>query len=127
VSEPTFRPDRLVAAGEANYASGQRNGSTLPLDKLIAEQAKDDTYHVHSLSLDAFPSGADVVQVRRKLKLAATPHGTLTGAKVFKCKCEKCRAASAAYQRAYNRRHRTTRYVCACCGSDDVRRERLDV
>jgi len=31
VSEPTFRPDRLVAAGEANDASGQRNGSTLPL------------------------------------------------------------------------------------------------
>jgi len=28
VSEPTFRPDRLVAAGEANDASGQRNGST---------------------------------------------------------------------------------------------------
>ena len=31
MSEPTFRPDRLVAAGEANDASGQRNGSTLLL------------------------------------------------------------------------------------------------
>ena len=35
MSEPTFRPDRLVAAGEANDASGQRNGSTLPLSKKI--------------------------------------------------------------------------------------------
>jgi len=35
VSEPTFRPDRLVAAGEANDASGQRNGST-PLFKRVA-------------------------------------------------------------------------------------------
>ena len=32
MSEPTLRPDRLVAAGEANDASGQRNGSTLPLN-----------------------------------------------------------------------------------------------
>ena len=47
MSEPTFRPDRLVAAGEANDASGQRNGSTL-LHKNRCERcglrAWDDLY-----------------------------------------------------------------------------------
>lgn len=96
------------------------------LAALIAEQEKDDTYCVYSISVDAWPSGADAVHHARKLKLATIPHGTLTGAKVFKCKCDDCRAASAKYQREYNRRKGPkTRFVCACCGSLDVRRERV--
>jgi len=40
VSEPTFRPDRLVAAGEANDASGQRNGSTQRFRIIGADAAR---------------------------------------------------------------------------------------
>ena len=93
------------------------------LEALIAAQEKDDTYRVQSVSVDAWPSGADIVHVPRKLKLAAIPHGTLTGAKWFRCKCDECRAASAAHARDLRRRKGTkTKYVCQCCGSDNVRR-----
>ena len=93
------------------------------LETLIAEQAKDDTYRVHSISVDAWHSGVDTP--RPRLRAHDSRHGTLYCAKVLHCKCKKCREASAKYQREYNRRHRTTRYVCACCGSDDIRREKV--
>ena len=95
------------------------------LETLIAEQAKDDTYRVYSLSHDAWPSGPDAPRPRQ---LVTDPrHGTLSMAKRYGCTCAKCRAASAAYQRDYNRRKGTKIYfVCACCGSTDVRRQRRD-
>ena len=97
------------------------------LERLIADQEHDARFgdRVFSLSHDAWPSGPDLPQAR--LRVTDPRHGTLYGAKVLKCKCARCRAASAAYQREYNRRRGTkTRFVCACCGSTDVRRERIE-
>ena len=97
------------------------------LDRLIREQQRDDTPFARpgrmDVSLDAFPS-PDVP--RGRLSASDPRHGTLHCAKVLLCKCVKCRRASADYQREYNRRKGTkTRFVCACCGSTDVRRERV--
>jgi hypothetical protein len=95
------------------------------LTDLITSQEKDDTHRVYSLSLDAFPSGADVVHLRPRGIASDPRHGTLSMAKRYGCKCEKCREASAKYQREYNRRRGTkTQFVCACCGSTDIKREK---
>lgn len=98
------------------------------IDRLVDDQARDArSFRVHSLSVDAFPSGADVVYQPRRLTAHDDRHGTLSMSKRYGCTCAKCRAASAAYQRDYNRRRGTakTRFVCACCGSTDVRREAI--
>jgi hypothetical protein len=93
------------------------------LDGLIAEQERDSrSFSVHSTSHDAWPSGPDAP--RGRLLAHDERHGTLSMAKRYGCKCAKCRAASAKYQRDYNRRKGLKRrIVCVCCGSTDVRYE----
>lgn len=105
-------------------------GTSIPLQsdlqQLIDEQQRDDaTYRVYGLSVDQFAAGADIVHEPRRLTAHDDRHGTLAMAKRHGCKCPKCRAASATYQRDYNRRRGTakTRFVCACCGGTDVKRE----
>jgi hypothetical protein len=81
------------------------------LERLIAEQQADDaSHHVHGLSVDAFPSGADLP--RRRARAHDDRHGTLACYVNLRCRCPKCRAASAAYAR--DRRRRTPLIACRC-------------
>ena len=105
------------------------------LEQLIAEQAKDmrSGDRVYSLSYDAWESGADLVY-RYSRKLATDPrHGTLNCYTNLRCRCTKCRAASAQAKREQRRRKHvdkgpfTYQLCCKDCGSHNVSRRRVYV
>lgn len=91
------------------------------LEQLILAQARDsDSYRVHSISIDRFPAGADVTLTRIRQTATDTRHGSLYCYVMLRCRCPKCRGASAAYQR--DRRRRLPRVVCAGgCGRMTVK------
>ena len=72
------------------------------LEQLIADQARDARLgdRVHSLSIDAWPSGLDALLAPRRLVAAPRyPHGTMSSYTHGRCRCRVCRDASAAYAR----------------------------
>jgi hypothetical protein len=71
------------------------------LEALVAEQAHDMTHgdRVWSTSVDAFPSGADIVHERQRQTVTDTRHGTLYSYKRLRCKCQKCTRANRDYKR----------------------------
>ena len=75
------------------------------LELLIAEQAKDDHYRIDlngTISLDAIPSGADMPRGRQTV--SDERHGSLYCYVKLRCRCAKCRNASAEYARTRRRR-----------------------
>ena len=73
------------------------------LARLIEEQAKDAaTFRVHSISLDAFPSGVDAPGAKQLANDGR--HGSLYYYVRLRCRCVKCRAGNAAYKREWKRR-----------------------
>lgn len=111
------------------------SGTCIPrseLDLLIAEQEHDARTgdRVHSLSLDAFPSGADITLIRPRVLANDPRHGTINCYTNLRCRCAKCRAAQAEAKRDWRRRRRPRvkkrsygyRMCCLECGSDNVKR-----
>lgn len=102
------------------------------LDGLVAEQERDSrSFRVFGLSLDAFPSGADLIY-RTSRKLASDPrHGTLSCYTNLACRCDKCKEAAREAKRDWRRRNRVERgpysyrICCQDCGSENVKRERV--
>ena len=93
------------------------------LERLVDEQQRDDTYRVWSISIDAIPAGADIVQRRRRQTVTDPRHGTLACYVGLRCRCSKCRTASAAYAR--ERRRRQSERLCVDgCGRTVSRRAR---
>ena len=110
---------------------GTRTTRAMELDRLIAEQERDSrSFRVFGLSLDSFPSGADLVY-RYSRKTANDPrHGTLNCYTNLRCRCEKCRRAQADAKREWRRRQpkkkrQPDRVCCADCGSTNITRERV--
>lgn len=94
----------------------------LELDRLIADQQKDDSSvvfgeqgHEHDVSIEGMENAITVdedgevtVSLPRErgavLSGSANWHGTLTGARKHRCTCDRCRKAGREYQAAYRAR-----------------------
>lgn len=102
----------------------------LELDRLIAEQQKDDSSvvfgeqgHEHDVSIEGMENaitvedGEVVVSLPRErgtvLTGSASYHGTVAGYTKQKCRCEKCRAAQRNYMREYMRASRAKKREAA--------------
>lgn len=73
------------------------------LEQLIAEQARDDACdRVWSLSVEGMHLLDDARP--RRLTVSDGRCGTLTAYKGLRCRCVRCRAANAAYQRGWKAR-----------------------
>lgn len=51
---------------------------------------------------------ADDTTVLRPVRHGPTPHGTYNGYTNYRCRCERCRAANAAFERERKRRRKLT-------------------
>lgn len=104
----------------------------LELERLIAEQERDDTHvefsreegHREDVTIDGLENALSVdgegevaVRLHRArgevLVGTASWHGTVAGRRKHGCKCRRCQAAAAEYQRGLRARKRQEREAAA--------------